>query len=120
MKDKKRNKYKRRTIEEKNEIALLYLDRHMSYREITRFYNLASSSSIQTWVKQYREFGTCVDRRGQGTIDVFPKKARAKKDSKNLEDLTKEQLIEKVKLYEDIKKSMAYLMSQPSNKNIKS
>ena len=120
MKDTKRKEYKKRSIEEKNEIALLYLDRHMSYREITRFYNLASSSSIQTWVKQYREFGTCVDRRGQGTIEIFPKKARAKKDIKNLEDLSKEQLIEKVRLYEDIKKSMAYLINLPSNKNIKS
>jgi transposase-like protein len=103
------------SIEEKNQIVLLYLDNHVGMSQIKREYQVASISMIQRWVKQYKEFGTCVDRRGKATKKDNPKIGRPKKYKVNLEDLSKEQLIEKVRMYEDIKKSMAYLINQQQN-----
>lgn len=112
---RKTKKHKQYTIEEKNKIVLLYLDRHMGATQIVREYEICDRKRLYAWVKQYKEFGTCVDRRGKATKKEAPNKGRPKKYKVNLEDLSKEQLIEKVKMYEDIKKSMAYLIDQQQN-----
>lgn len=100
------------TIEEKNKIVLLYLDRHMGRQQILEKFGILNKSILHKWIQQYNEFGTCVDRRGKATKKEAPKKGRPRKYKVNLEDLSKEQLIEKIKMYEDIKKSMAYLINQ--------
>ena len=64
------------TIQEKNEIVLLYLDGHMSRTEILRFYNISNDSVFQRWIEQYRKFGTCVDNRGKCTKNQNPKTGR--------------------------------------------
>ena len=107
------------SIEEKNQIALLYLDNHIGMSQIKREYDIASISVIQRWVKQYKEYGTCVDNRGKATKEDGVRKGRPNKYTEQLEDLTKEQLIERVKLYQDIKKSLAYLNKEQQNKNTK-
>ena len=112
---RKLKKHKEHSISEKNKIVLLYLDKHMSRKQLIDKYDIASTSVLQRWIKQYREFGTCVDRRGKATRKESPNKGRPKKYKLNLEDLSKEQLIEKIKMYEDIKKSMAYLIDQQQN-----
>lgn len=112
---RKSKRYTVYTIEEKNEIVRLYLNREKSYGEITRTYNLSSSSTLISWVRQYKKFGTCVDRRGKGGKAEGIKKGRPKTYKENLEDLSKQQLIERVKMYEDIKKWMAYLINQSQN-----
>ena len=112
-------KHKKYSIEEKNKIVLLYLDRHMSYSEITREYDLSSSATLTTWVRQHKEYGTCIDNRGKATKNEAPNKGRPRKYNEKLEDLTKEQLIERLNLYKDIKKSLAYLNNEQQNKNIK-
>lgn len=119
MRDRKTKKHKQYTIDEKNQIVLLYLDRHKSYYEIVREYGLSSDSMLTKWVRQYKEFGTCVDRRGRGTKAEIPNKGRPRKYEIKLEELNKEQLIEKVRLYEDIKKSLVYLMNQQPSSTIK-
>ena len=113
----KRNykKHKQLSIEEKNQIVLLYLDKHLGVSEIIRTYKIASESMVRGWISQYREFGTCVDRRGKGTKEEIPNKGRPRKHKTELEDMNKEQLIEKVRMYEDIKKSLAYLMNRQRN-----
>ena len=111
----KRIKHRKHTIEEKNKIVLLYLDRHMSVRDITKAYDLSDPRRLYDWINQYKEFGTCVDRRGKATKKEVPNKGRPKKYKVNLEELSKEQLIEKIKMNEDIKKSMAYLINQQQN-----
>ena len=113
-------KHKKYSIEERNQLVLLYLDRHMSSYQIIRENDIASRSVFYRWVKQYREFGTCVDGRGKATREQAPNKGRPRKYKENLEELSKEQLIERVKMYQDIKKSMAYLIDQQQNSNIKS
>lgn len=116
---RKTKKHKVFSIEEKNQIVLLYQDRHMSRKQIINQYEIASASVLHRWIEQYREFGTCVDRRGKATKKDTPNKGRPKKYNEDLEDLSKEQLIERLNLYEDIKKSLAYLNSKTQNKNIK-
>lgn len=100
------------TIKEKNKIVLLYLDKHMGRQEIVNKFNIPNKGMLHRWIQQYKEHGTCIDRRGKATKKEAPNKGRPKKYKVNLEDLSKEQLIEKIKMYEDIKKSMAYLIDQ--------
>ena len=113
-------KHKVFSIEEKNQIVLLYLDKHMGKMEIVRKYGIGSRSDLYVWIKQYKEHGTCIDNRGKATKFEAPGKGRPRKYNENLEDLTKEQLIERLNLYKDIKKSLAYLNKQQQNKNTKS
>ncbi len=117
---RKTKKHKVFSIEEKNQIVLLYQDRHMSRKQIMKEYNISSESVLHRWIKQYIEYGTCVDLRGKATKIEAPTKGRPRKYNENLEDLTKEQLIERLNLYKDIKKSLAYLNNEQQNKNTKS
>ena len=56
-----KRKNKRWTIQEKNEIVLLYLDQHMGWNEILRTFNIPGDGMLQRWIEQYRKFGSCVD-----------------------------------------------------------
>ena len=56
-----KRKNKRWTIQEKNEIVLLYLDGHMGWNEILKTFNIPGDGMLQRWIEQYRKFGTCVD-----------------------------------------------------------
>lgn len=118
---KTKNKtHKKYTIEEKNQIVKLYLDRHMGVTEIVIKYDLADKKTLFRWSKQYKEFGTCVDRRGKSTKIENPKKGRPRKlPERTLEEYSKEELIQRCRMLEDIKKSMAYLVNQKQKKNIK-
>lgn len=112
--------HKKYTIEEKNQIVLLYLDHHMGMAEIVRTYDLAKDNVLYRWVKQYREYGTCVDRRGKATKIENPKKGRSRKiPERPLEEYSREELIQRCRMLEDIKKSMAYLVTLKQKKNIK-
>ena len=107
---RKTKKHKVYSIEEKNQIVLLYLDNHIGVTQLIREYDLASDSVLYRWVKQYRECGTVVDGRGKVTKKDNPNKGRPKTTpDKPLEEMTKEELIERVRLLEDIKKSLACL-----------
>ena len=117
---RKNKKHRVFSIDEKNRIVLLYRDRHMSRTQIIKEYNIANDSILHRWIKQYQEFGTCVDRRGKATKIEVPTKGRPRKYNEKLEDLTKDQLIERLNLYKDIKKSLAYLNKEQQNKNTKS
>ncbi len=107
------------TTEEKIQIALLYLDHHMGVIQIVREYDLANKDVLHRWVKQYKETGTIIETRGRGTKIEFPNKGRPRKTvEKPLEEMSKEELIERVRMLEDIKKSLACLDEQ-QKKNIK-
>lgn len=115
-----RKTHKKYSIEEKNQIVLLYLDRHMGLMEIVRKYDLANDHVLYRWVKQYREYGTCIEKRGHGTKELYPNKGRPRKTpERSLEEYSKEELIKRCRMLEDIKKSFAYLESQKQKKNIK-
>lgn len=79
------------SIELKLQIVKEYLEENMSYRELAEKYNLASSTQVVTWVKQYKEFGEeyfKTEHRG-----------RKKKNPKpNLESMTLEEQIEYLQL----------------------
>ena len=112
--------HKKYSIEEKNQIVLLYLDRHMGREELIRTYDIASTSTLQKWIKQYKTYGTCVDRRGKVTKLENPNKGRPRKTpERTLEEYSKEELIQRCRMLEDIKKSMAYLVTLKQKKNIK-
>lgn len=112
-------KHKVYTTEEKIQIVLLYLDRHMGVTQIVRDFDLANDGVLYRWVKQYKETGTIIEKRGRGTKLEIPNKGRPRKNpEKTLEEMSKEELIERVRLLEDIKKSLACLDEQ-QKKNIK-
>jgi hypothetical protein len=92
----------------------------MGFKEILRAYSIGHGSDLQKWIKQYKTYGTCVDRRGKATKIETPKKGRPRKTpERTLEEYSKEELIERCRMLEDIKKSMAYLVNQKQKKNIK-
>ena len=112
--------HKKYSIEEKNQIVLLYLDRHMGLNQIVRKYDLADCNILLRWVKQHKKYGTCVDGRGHTTKQENPNKGRPRKTTERaLEEYSKEELIQRCRMLEDIKKSMAYLVNQKQKKNIK-
>ena len=108
------------TTKEKEEIALLYINNEMGATQIAKEFNLANNNVLYRWVKQYKEFGKIFETRGKTTKFNNPNKGRPKKyPEKPLEELSKEELIERVRMLEDIKKSLVYLTSQQPNKNTK-
>ena len=113
--------HKKYTIEEKNQIVLLYLDHHMGVSQIVKTYDLNRDSQLYDWLSQYKTYGTCVDNRGKCTKIENPNKGRPRKTlEKPLEEYTKEELIERCRLLEDIKKSVACLEISKQKKSIKS
>ncbi len=114
LSERKTKKHRQYTIDEKNEIVQMYLT-----GETKGIGSLAKDldvykSMIERWIKQYQEFGTTVDRRGKSTKDQVPNKGRPRKPVK-LEDMSREQLIEHIRMIEDIKKAAAYLKKQKKN-----
>lgn len=108
------------TNEEKEKIVLLYLNHEMSPSSIVKKFDLSSFHTLYRWTKQYKEFGKIFETRGKTTKLENPSKGRPRKHpEKPLEELSKEELIKRVKMLEDIKKSLVYLTSQQPNKNIK-
>lgn len=108
------------TNEEKEKIVLLYLNHEMGVRQIVREFKLCGDQALYRWVKIYKKYGSIIETRGKATKFTTPNKGRPKKDlDKPLEELTREELIEKLRMLEDIKKSLVYLTSQQPNKNTK-
>lgn len=109
---RKTKKHQAYTIEQKNEIVMLYLDRHLGSKQIMELYEIGNKSKLDKWISQYRKYGTTVDNRGRGTKIELGNKGRPRKYSEDLNQLSKESLIERVKAYEAIKKSLAYLLDK--------
>ena len=108
------------TNEEKEKIVLLYLNHEMGPTQIVRQFDLADRRTLYGWVKNYKKNGCIIETRGKATKFNTPNKGRPKKyTEKPLEELSKEELIEKLRMLEDIKKSLVYLTSQQPNKNTK-
>lgn len=109
MSERKTKKHRQYTIEEKNEIVQMYLSGETKGIEsLTKDLGLGSNRQIRDWIKQYQEFGTTVDQHGKSTKYQGLNKGRPKKPIK-LEDMSKEQLIEHIRMIEDTKKAAAYL-----------
>lgn len=108
------------TNEEKEKIVLLYLNHEMGVRKIVREFKLYSDQAVYRWVKIYKKYGHIIETRGKATKFNTPNKGRPRKHpEKPLEELSKAELIERVRMLEDIKKSLVYLTSQQPNKNTK-
>ena len=108
------------TNEEKEKIVLLYLNHQMGVRQIVREFKLYGDQALYRWVKIYKKYGSIIETRGKATKLNNPNKGRPRKHfEKTLEELSKDELIERVRMLEDIKKSLVYLTSQQPNKNTK-
>lgn len=108
------------TNEEKEKIVLLYLNHQMGVRQIVREFKLYGDQALYRWVKIYKKYGSIIETRGKATKLNNPNKGRPRKHlEKTLEELSKNELIERVRMLEDIKKSLVYLTSQQPNKNTK-
>jgi transposase-like protein len=103
------------SIEEKNKIVKRYLNGAIGYNDCLREYDISGKSVLERWLKQVRTYGTVVDRRGQKKPGDKPKGRPRKVD---LNSLSKAELISIIEVYEDIKKTSAYL--RVPRKNIKS
>ncbi len=107
-----KRKNKRWSIQQKNEIVLLYLDGHMARAEILKTFNISDDSILQLWITQYRKFGTCVDNRGKCTKLQNPNKGRQKKTKTSYQNMTKEELIKELELRDELKNFLVYLNQQ--------
>ena len=108
------------TNEEKEKIVLLYLNYEMGPNQIFREFDLPDLKTLYRWVRIYKKYGRIIETRGRTTKINNPNKGRPRKyPDKPLEELSKEELIEKVRMLEDIKKSLVYLSSQQPDKNTK-
>lgn len=108
------------TNEEKEKIVLLYLNHKMGPSQIIKEFDLSNFNILYRWVKNYKKNGCIIETRGKATKFNTPNKGRPRKHpEKALEELSKEELIERVRMLEDIKKSLVYLASQQPNKNTK-
>ena len=114
---KGKRKNKRWTIQEKNEIVLLYLDQHMSATQITKQFNIPQTRMLYHWVEQYRKFGTCVDNRGKATHSDIPNKGRPRNKKRTYQNMSKEELIKELEFRDELKNFLVYLNQQ--NKNTK-
>lgn len=110
-----KRKNKRWSIQEKNEIVLLYLDGHMGWTEILNHFNISSDSVFHKWLSQYRKYGTCTDNRGKCTKQQNPNKGRPKKTKINYHDMTKEELIKELEFRDELKNFLVYLNQQNKN-----
>lgn len=119
----KKAKYKthaKYTNEEKEKIVLLYLNYELSFRQAVKKFDIGSDSVFRRWIRKYKKDGCITDNRGIATKFNNPNKGRPRKcPEKPLEELSKEELIEKVRMLEDIKKSLVYLSSQNPKINTK-
>lgn len=107
--ERKTRKHKQYTIKEKNDIVKVYYKGTLGgYLQLSKIYDV-STSMIRRWVSQYEAYGTCVDHRGQGST------GRPRKHDRDYELMTKKDLIEHIKIVEDIKKVTAYLSKQKKN-----
>lgn len=102
-------KHKVYSIEEKNKIVERYLNGETGFEQCLRIYDIASRSVLSRWIKQVRTSGTTIDHRGKSKPGDKPK-GRPRKV--NLNSLSKVELISIIGVYEDIKKTMAYLRQQ--------
>lgn len=108
--------YTKYSIEEKNAIVLLYLDKHIRAVNIVEMYNIGHKRILYNWVRQYKEFGTTVDNRGKAS----PNKAKGRtKKKKELKDYSWQELYELALMTEDIKKSVACLVNSKQKTNFK-
>lgn len=108
------------TNEEKEKIVQLYLNHEMRINQIVRQFDLSNACVLYRWIKVYKKYGCIVETRGKATKFNAPNKRRPRKyPERPLEELSKEELIERVRMLEDIKKSLVYLTSQQPNKNTK-
>ena len=112
---RKTKRHKAYSIEEKNQIVKRYLDGEIRFIDCIREYDIASKSVFRRWIKQVRTGGTTIDNRGQKKPGGKPRGRPKKVD---LNSLSKAELISIIGVYEDIKKTMAYL--RRPKKNIKS
>ena len=107
-----KRKNRKWSIQEKNQLVLLYLDQHMSASQITSEFNIPHKRMLYSWVEQYRKFGSCVDNRGKGTKQQIPNKGRPKNSKKTYQDMSKEELIKELEFRDKLKNFLVYLNQQ--------
>jgi len=102
-------KHKVYSIEEKNKIVKRYLEGEIGFMDCLRIYDLGGKAVLHKWKTQYLEFGTVVDRRGRSKLGG---KRRGRPKKTDLNSMSKDELISIIGVYEDIKKTIAYLRAQ--------
>lgn len=107
MKERKTIKHAVYTLEEKDKIFNLYLCGEKSAFELVKEYDLYDEKQLYRWQEMKQKYGRIVDGRGR-KIEGSKKRGRPK--SIKLEEMNKEELIKHIRMIEDIKKEMAYLV----------
>lgn len=100
------------TLEEKEKILDLYLSGEKMPSELVVEYDLGDPKKLRKWRDMKLKYEKLVDQRGK-SIEGTKKRGRPK--SIQLENMNKEELIQHIRMIEDIKKAMAYLSKQDPN-----
>ena len=106
---RKTKKHRTYSIEEKNEIVKRYLNGEIRLSDCIRKYDISGNSVFFRWVEQVGKYGTVVDRRGRSKPGG---KRRGRPKKTDLNSMSKDELISIIGVYEDIKKTIAYLRAQ--------
>ena len=102
-------KHKVYSIEEKNRIIKRYLDGEIKLMDCVQEYDISHHSVLLRWKRNYLDFGTVIDRRGRSKPGG---KRRGRPKKTDLNSMSKDELISIIGVYEDIKKTIAYLRAQ--------
>lgn len=106
----KNKKYPKYTQEEKENILKEFLERDCSADQIVMKYNLNSRKILYDWKNKWDKEGTLKDNRG-GNIKSYAEKVK----TKDFQSMTKDELIDYIKIEEILKKEFAYLQDQKKN-----
>jgi transposase len=101
------------TLEEKERILELYMSGQKNAKELELEYDLDQYRRIYIWRDMKLKYGKILDRRGQ-KLEGHKQKGRPKRNT-NYEDMSKTELIEELRMRDDVKKAMAYLRRQERN-----
>jgi len=101
------------TLEEKEKILELYLSGQKSVKTLILEYDIGHKNRIYVWRDMKLKYGKIVDQRGQ-KLEGHKPKGRPKQKS-NYEEMSREELIQELRMLEDIKKAVAYLRQPKRN-----
>lgn len=105
---RKNKEYPKYTTEEKEKILKEFLERQGSAETIVLKYDLNSRKILYDWKKRWEETGSLKDNRSGNNHGSYESKVK----TKDFESMTKEELIDYIRIEEKIKKSIANLQKK--------
>ena len=106
----KNKKYSKYTLAEKEKILTEFINRKGSAQEIVLKYNLDSRQTLYRWKNLKEKHGHITDNRGGNIISY-----KSKVENNDFENMSKEELIEYIRIEKLIKKQIELNRAQKKN-----